>query len=136
MWAEMKDRRHPTPEEEKKMHQVLGKMFSDPDLLGLISSGTLTVDEKTELTLSLMEEMGLRPATPSQAESIRKAIADWDRVAKSPAENYSSVVEKRIVEIRENAVLFDNLKALLSADQQALVPSLEQLGCVFLTISR
>ncbi|HVE41923.1 MAG TPA: RNA polymerase sigma factor [Planctomycetota bacterium] len=136
-WAQMKDRRHPTKEEEAKVQAVAAKMFTDPELMAIITPGkTWTVDEKTEFTLAFLEEMGFPAATADQAEAIRKAIADWARVADSPLDHYSSKVEKRIAEVRENAALFESLKSILSKDQQPGVRSLEQSGFVGLSETR
>jgi RNA polymerase sigma-70 factor (ECF subfamily) len=135
--AEMKDRRHPTPEEEEKLTRVMAKMFSDPEMITGIKRGDgWSADEKTEFTVDLLEELGLPPLVPGQTDLIKKAIGDWDHVAKTPVEEFSSVVEKRMVEIGGNAALLRTLKSVLSDLQQPLVPVLEQSGFVGLSETR
>ena len=134
---ERKDRRHPTTEEEATFNRLAAKMFSDPDMIAGIKRGNAwSLDERVEFTVDLLEELGLPPLAPGQTDAIKKAIADWERIAKAPAEDYSSVVEKKLLEIRENAALFRTLKSVLSDGQEPLVPSLEQSGFVGLGDAR
>jgi hypothetical protein len=135
--AERKDPHHPTPEEEAKFERLAVKMFSDPEMIAGIKRGNAwSVDERAEFTVDLLEELGLPSLAPGQTDAIKKAIGDWDRITKAPAEDFSSVVEKKILEIRENAALFQTLKSVLSDGQQPLVPSLEQSGFVGLADTR
>ncbi|HEV3025961.1 MAG TPA: hypothetical protein VG457_00225, partial [Planctomycetota bacterium] len=91
---------------------------------------------RVEFTVDLLEELGLPPLAPGQTDAIKNAIGDWERTAKAPAEGFSSTVEKKLLEIRENAALFRTLKSVLSDGQEPLVPSLEQSGFVGLADTR
>jgi RNA polymerase sigma-70 factor (ECF subfamily) len=135
-WASCKDRRNPTKEEEAKIQAVAAKLFMDPELRDSLTSHSWSVDEKTEFTLAFLEELGFPPANAAQAESIRKAIADYARVADSPLDRYSSKVEKRILELRENAALFQTVTSVLTPQQQPFARTLEQSGFVGLEEAR
>jgi RNA polymerase sigma-70 factor (ECF subfamily) len=135
-WASCKDRRNPTKEEQAKIEAVSAKLFMDPELRDSLTSRSWSVDEKTEFTLAYLEEMGFPAANADQAESIRKALADYARVEDSPLDRYSSKVEKRILELREHAALFQAVTSILTPQQQPFARTLEQSGFVGLSEAR
>jgi len=137
MTSQIKDRRHPTPEEQAKLEQVMAPMFADPDIIAALNGASRwTADDKMGFTLDLLEELGLPPLSPEQTDAIRQSIRDWVHLEEMPLTAFSSSVEKRIQELRQNGALFESLKSALSPDQQPLVPLVKESGFIGLQEAR